>query len=96
MKKVFLLFILASGFYCFSQDTDEPVKARYNLSAADRDKLQPSTGREFTIKGSPYLNEEHQEGLIINGETKTEALIGYNAYYDSFQALDENKKKHQF
>jgi len=93
MKKVLLYILLLSGFYCFSQDTDEPVKVRFNLSAADRDGLQSSTGREFTIKGSPYLNEMHQEGLIINGETKTKALIRYNAYDDNFQVLDKDKKK---
>lgn len=93
MKKLILIIAIAASFCCFPQDTDEPVKVRYDLPAADRDGLQSDIGREFTIKGSPYITEEHQKGYIINGKTKTEALIRYNAYYDTFQVLDKNKKK---
>ncbi|TMM58245.1 hypothetical protein FEE95_02115 [Maribacter algarum] len=92
MKTKLSFLILLSSFYCFSQDTDEPVTIRFSLpSTADR--LQDDRTRIFTIKGTPYLNEEHQLGTIINGETTMEAPIRYNAYYDYFQVLDENKKK---
>lgn len=93
MKKLILIIAIAASFCCFPQDTDEPVKVRYDLPAADRGALQSDISREFTIKGSPYINEEHQKGYIINGETKTAALIRYNAYNDTFQVLDKNKKK---
>ncbi len=84
--------IIFSGFYSFSQDTDEPVTIRFSLPSTGA-RMQDDRTRIFTIKGSPFLNEEYQIGSIINGTTIMEAPIRYNAYYDHFQVLDENKKK---
>ena len=92
---MFFFLILMSGFYCFSQDTDEPVKVRYNLpgSPENTNPFRGDEDRFFTVKGSPYLNEIHKEGTIINGDKEILALLRYNAYFDSFQVLDKNKKK---
>lgn len=93
MKKLILIIAIAASFCCFPQDTDEPVKIRYNLNPAVSNPLGADTERVFTIKGSPYLNEIHKEGTIINGSKKIKALLRYNAYSDRFQVLDKNKKK---
>lgn len=95
MNRLFLFTLFIASFYSYSQDTDEPVRVRYNLpgNPENTDPARGDQGRVFTVKGSPYLNEIHKEGVIINGAKKTKALLRYNAYYDSFQILDENKKK---
>lgn len=93
MKRILCLLFFITNFYCFSQDTDEPVKIRYSLNPANSNPLSGDRERVFTIKGSPYLNEIHKEGTIINGSKKIKALLRFNAYYDRFQVLDKNKKK---
>lgn len=93
MKQAFLVFFFIGAFWCFSQDTDEPVKVRFDLDPNTQDAFSNDRSRIFVVKGSPHLDEEHRIGKIINGKTITEALLRYNAYYDTFQVLDENKKK---
>lgn len=90
MQHILIIVFLLIAFWSFSQDTDEPVKIRFDL---EKGSANIDYEREFVVKGSPYLNEEYQIGSIVQGESRKEALIRYNAYYDHFQILDENKKK---
>lgn len=49
--------------------------------------------REVDIQGSPYLNEVYKKGeTIINGKSRTSALMRYDAYHDAVEILDENRK----
>lgn len=46
---------------------------------------------EVPIEGTPYMNASYKHGeTIINGQSRTKALMRYNAYYDSIELLDEN------
>lgn len=96
MKTLISFLLIVSCFFSYSQDTDEPVKVRYNLNGSPENSnpLRGDQNRVFTIKGSPYLNETHQPGSIVNGLKTTKALLRYNAYLDQFQILDEQKAKH--
>lgn len=92
MKKYILILLIFTCLPCFPQDTDEPVKIRFD-QPPNGDRLQGDRTRIFTVKGSPYLNEKFKKGTVINGTTKTEALLRYNLYYDSFQMLNGNSEK---
>lgn len=49
--------------------------------------------REVEIQGSPYINEVYKKGeTIINGKSRTSALMRYDAYHDAVEILDENRK----
>ena len=91
LMTTYILLVFAC-IQCYSQDTDEPVKIRFDLPP-NADRLQGDRTRIFTVKGSPYLNEKFRKGTIINGTTTTEALLRYNAYFDSFQMLNGNSEK---
>lgn len=46
---------------------------------------------EVPIEGTPFMNPTYKLGeTIVNGKSKTKALMRYNAYYDSIELLDEN------
>ncbi len=84
MKK-FLTFILLMPFITFGQVVG-------NGSGITTDTQAGIVIREVPIEGSPYINPTYKEGeTIINGKSKTKALMRYNAYYDSIELLDENK-----
>lgn len=48
---------------------------------------------EVPIEGTPYINEIYKQGeTVINGKSRTVALMRYNAFNDAVELLDENQK----
>ncbi|MGI9549607.1 MAG: hypothetical protein ACR2MT_00295, partial [Aurantibacter sp.] len=48
---------------------------------------------EVPILGSPYVNEMYKRGeTLINGKTKTAALMRYNALNESVEILDRSSQ----
>ncbi len=49
---------------------------------------------EVPILGSPYVNEIYKKGeTLINGETKTAALMRYDALNEAVEIMDPNNRK---
>lgn len=49
---------------------------------------------EVPILGSPYINETFKQGeTLINGKTRTAALMRYNALSEAVELLDRNSQK---
>ncbi len=79
-----LLLILLTPIFTFAQVVG-------NGSGITTDTQAGIVFREVPIEGTPFVNPIYKEGeTIINGNSKTKALMRYNAYYDSIELLDEN------
>lgn len=87
MKRICYILMLVSSFQCFSQATEEPVLVRFDIGKGF------FAERVFAVNGSPYLNEKYEMGVIINGPSKKEFRMRYNAYLGMFEVLDKNDKE---
>ncbi|NHF58342.1 hypothetical protein FK220_003255 [Flavobacteriaceae bacterium TP-CH-4] len=46
------------------------------------------TAIDYNVEGLPYINENFINGVVINRNTKLTIPLRYNAYSDTFQAID--------
>lgn len=84
MKKL-LLLILLMPIISFGQTVG-------NGSGITTDTQAGIVFEDVEIEGTPFMNPTYKQGeTVINGKSKTKALMRYNAYYDSIELLDENK-----
>lgn len=91
MKNIVLLLFAFSILTTYGQGITEIPGKPGSITTHGQFLL---VGHEVPIEGTPYINEIYKKGeTLINGKTKTAALMRYNALNEAVEILDPNQNK---